>query len=98
MGYRIQYGPVRKIRRSEHRRSGAVALTGLFFLLFLLMVNLFWSEGVQVIRESLLSKDHSMTVSAMEDMSDALVQGESAYEAVRTFLKSILNDGIVHSD
>ena len=97
MGYRIQYGPVRKIRRSEHRRSGTVALTGLF-LLFLLMVNLFWSEGVQVIRESLLPKEHSVTVSAMEDMSDALVQGESAYEAVRTFLKSILNDGIVHSD
>ena len=95
MGYRIQYGPVRKLRRSAYSRSGMVGLTGLFFLVFMIMVNLLWAEGVEVIRESLHIKGVSLTTAA-EEVSDSLKQGENALDIVKTFLNTIQHDQVIH--
>lgn len=87
MGYRIQYGPVRRIRQVEKRRSGVIALTGIFFLVFLIIVNLFWPQGIDVIRESLLSEESSLTVVAMEEISDIFARGDSIFDTVISVFK-----------
>ena len=95
MGYKIQYGPKRKLRRSAYSRSGMVSLTGLYFLVFLIMVNLLWAEGVEVIRESLHIKEVSLTAAA-EKVSDELDRGENAFDIMKTFLNTIQHDQVKH--
>lgn len=90
MGYRIDYGPVKKVRGLEKRTSRLAALTGLFFLLFVITVCCFWPEGVAELRQILLPGDPAVTTSAMEELADSLRTGEEIFDSLRTFCARIL--------
>jgi hypothetical protein len=97
MGYRIDYGPVKKIRSVEKRKSGLAALTGLFFLLFVITVCCLWPEGVAELRQILLPGDAAVTTSAMEELTDSLRAGEKIVDSIRTFCARILEGAALDS-
>lgn len=66
------------------------ALTGIFLLLFLLAVKLFWPEGIEAMRNLILPSDDFLAVSAVEDITSELKQGGSVLEAITELLHSIL--------
>lgn len=92
MGYQIRYDPIRKLRGSEKQRTGPWALAGILFLIFLLMVNLFWAEGAEAIRELLLPGKEVAAVAALEEMSENFRQGTSFSDAVKKFSEAILDN------
>lgn len=97
MGYRIEYQPVRKLRGLQKRRCIRPALTGLFFLLFLLAVNLLWPEGQRILRGLLFSGDYAVTAAAMEDFSQNLETGFSLNEALFIFCRQIMEGQYIGS-
>lgn len=90
MGYRIQYGRTGKLRRVGLRRSGTLALTGLFFLLFLFLTVSFWPEGRSVLQRIVLPGDGAVTVSALETLSAQLRSGDGWGDALVRFCNGIL--------
>lgn len=90
MGYHVEYGNLKKIRGMEKRFSRMPALTALFLLLFCLMVNHFWPEGAAVMRKLVFPGDPAVTVSAFENMTQHLQEGEPLSEALRCFCTSVL--------
>ena len=97
MGYRIDYGPVKRVRGLEKRTSGLAALTGLFFLLFVITVCCFWPEGVAELRQILLPGDPAVTTSAMEELADSLRTGEMIFDSLRAFCARVLEGAAVGS-
>ncbi len=93
MGYRVDYGPVRKIRGMEKRFSRPAALTGLFFFVFLLMTAFLWPEGVQVLRDLVVPGDPAVTAAAVEALTDDLRSGAPAMETIYQFLQRMLEEG-----
>ena len=90
MGYRIDYGPVKKVRGVEKRISRVATLTGLFLLLFMICVCAFWPEGTAVLRDWILPGDPAVTAAAMEELTDSLRTGEELSDSLRTFCIRIL--------
>lgn len=90
MGYRIDYGPVKKMRDVEKRTSRLAALTGVFLLLFVTTVCYCWPEGTAVLRDLLLPGDPAVTAAAMEELSDSLRAGESVFHALSDFCNRVL--------
>lgn len=90
MGYRIDYKPVKKVRDLEKRFSRVPALTAVCLVLFLLLVNLFWQEGMAVIRGILIPGDPAVTVSALEGFALELRMGEELGSAFTTFCRRII--------
>lgn len=90
MGYRITYEPVKKVRMCEKRHSSVAALTGAFFLVFLILVNLLWPAGAETLREVFLPGDEAVTAAALEKFAADLGAGEGFYDAAQTFCLTIL--------
>ena len=90
MGYRIDYGPMKKVRGVEKRTSRLAALTGVFLLLFVITVCCAWPEGTAVLRDWLLPGDPVVTAAAMEELSDSLRTGESVFHALSDFCNRVL--------
>ena len=90
MSYRIDYGPVKKVRGVEKRTSRVAALTGMLLLLFVITVCAFWPEGAAVLRDWILPGDPAVTAAAMEELTDSLRTGEKLSGSLRTFCIRIL--------
>lgn len=90
MGYRIEYEPSYGPRK---RRTPKLAvLTALCMLLFLLLVNTFWIQGKQALRELLLPGDAAVTASALEDLVRDLREGEKLSFALESFCKKVIEE------
>lgn len=90
MGYRIEYEPSYGPRK---RRTPKLAvLTALCMLLFLLLVNTFWIQGKQALRELLLPGDAAVTASALEDLARDLREGEKLSFALESFCKKVIEE------
>ena len=59
MGYRVEYDSVKKVRGVQKRTAGRLAMTGVFFLVFLVLVACFWPEGASILRDALLPGDRA---------------------------------------
>lgn len=90
MGYRVEYGPVKKVRRLEERVSRRSALTGLFLLLFLFSVCAFWPEGRDTLRRLVFPGDPAVTAAAFEEMTEELRSGSGVMDSLRIFCLRIL--------
>ncbi len=93
MGYRIEYQPVPKLRRVKKRRSAALALTGIFFLLFCVLVNLLWARGAEVLGKLFFSGNVAVTVDALEHFVMELGAGEEFPSAFETFCRTVIQHG-----
>lgn len=98
MGYRVEYGPVKKVRGLEKRFSRVSALTALFLLLFFLLAGNFWPRGAEVIRKLVFPGDPAVTASALEVMTDQLREGEELSDALHCFCVRILEGAELDSD
>lgn len=98
MGYRVEYGPVKKVRGLEKRVSRVSALTGLFLLLFLFLTVNFWPKGAETVKNMVLPGDPAVTAAAWEDMTDQLREGEELSDALHYFCVRILEGAELDSD
>ena len=90
MGYRIEYGPVKKVRGMEKRISRKAALTGLCFLLFCILVGVFWPERVETLRNLLIPGDPAVTAAAMEELTAELQAGRDLTDSLMNFCLTVL--------
>lgn len=98
MGYRVDYQPVKKVRGAEKRTSKIPALTALFLVLFLLLVNGFWPRGAEVLKEVLIPGDPAVTVAALEDFATELKAGENLSGAWEAFCRRVIGEAELGSD
>lgn len=89
MGYRIDYKPVNKIRNLPQRHSRQLALTGMFFLLFLVLLARYAPDTVNLLREYLIPGENAVTVAAVEELCHNLGQGENFFSAMEVFCRHI---------
>lgn len=92
MSYRVEYEPVKKVRNVEKRVVRVPALTASCLLLFLLLVNGFWSQGREVLREILLPGDAAVTAAALEEFAQELKMGEPLGDAVEGFCRTVIEE------
>lgn len=90
MGYRVEYESVKKVRGVQKRTTGRLALTGIFFLVFLVLVACFWPEGREILRDALLPGDSAVTAAALEELARQVQQGTDLSQAVVEFCRDIL--------
>lgn len=95
MGYQITYQPIKKLRYLDQQRSCRTALTGLFFLLFLLFTHLFWPDGRELLQSILIPGDAAVTVAAMESFSHDLRTGLSLSECFTGFCRTVLEGAVI---
>ena len=88
---------VKKLRGMEKRRAAKPALTALFFLLFLFLVNSRWPRGKAFLEKLTFSGDRAVTAAALEDLSRDLRQGEDLTDALEAFCKTVMANGQPHS-
>ena len=90
MAYRIDYSThsCRKVDSPGKQRTTAMAAG--FFLLFLLLVNLFWPAGTEIVRQALIPGDPEVTVTAVDNLVSGLKDGQQLSDAVTTFCREII--------
>lgn len=91
MGYRIDYGPVKKVKPNTFRDGFRLTvLTGLFFLFFVLGVQKYWPEGYIALQD-LFSLEHLTSVeTAIGNLMDQLETGSGLKEALVVFCEEIM--------
>lgn len=90
MGYRVDYGPVKKVRGLEKRVSRKSALTALCFLIFCLLVGTLWPEGAEMLRRLVFPGDPAVTAAALEEFTVQLQTGADVKESLQQFCLNIL--------
>ena len=88
MGYRIVYGPEFPARR----RSRLGLWTAVFLLVFVTAVRLTWPVGTEYLRGIL--KPGEQTVQAFARMVEEVENGQGMGEAVTTFCRSVVANGM----
>ena len=90
MGYRIEYGSVRKVRRLEKRVSVRAAVAACCFLFFCLGVFAFWPEGADLLRRLVFPGDPAVTAAALEQLTIELHSGVNLTDSLRQFCIKVL--------
>lgn len=90
MGYRVEYGPVKKVRGLERRVSRVSALIAVCLLLFFLLVGSIWPEGAQTLQRLIFPGDPVVTAAALEDLTENLRSGEALSDCMSAFCIQIL--------
>ena len=98
MGYRVEYQPVKKVRGAEKRTVWVPALTGLFLLLFLLLVNSTWPRGAEVLQGLIFPGDASVTAAALEELTVELRAGEELASAFETFCRTVIENAEIDTN
>lgn len=91
MSYRVEYDS--GIKWEQSRKSGRKNLwvwTGICFAVFVLLVNLFWDAGREVLLQLILPGDARASWNGVLQLSDNLRQGIPLQAAVRDFCYEIL--------
>ena len=91
MGYRIHYQSEKKKDRKLRNHSRLAVLIAVCFLVFLLLVETCWPEGAEVIRTMNVFSEEIIPVSALNDLENGLLQGESLVKAWTAFWRDIVS-------
>lgn len=92
MAYSIGYGPLRHETKKKWTRSRFFVLVVVFFVVFLLSVQLFSQEGADYLRRMILPVEND-TVEAFSAMVEAVEEGTPISEAVTTFCREVIGHG-----
>ena len=91
MTYRIEYGPSLPQRKLSFPLR-LVGLTCLFFVLFLVGVNIFWPEGRETLIQLLLPAGHATHfIKASQGFFNSLTAGQPFYESLTAFCREIIS-------
>ena len=91
MPYRVEYDS--RIKWEQSRKSGGKYLwlwTGICFAGFVLLVNLFWDAGREVLLQLVFPGDAQVTWNGVLQLTENLRQGISLQAAVQEFCNEIL--------
>lgn len=91
MGYRIHYLSEKKKDRKLRNCSRLTVLIAACFLIFLFLVETFWSEGAEVLRTMNVFSKEMIPVSALNDLENGLLQGESLVKSWTAFWREIVS-------
>ena len=92
MAYRIEYDTSVPCRQRCCGKPKVTLLAAGFFLLFLLLVNLFWPAGGDLLREILLPGDPAVTAEAVDSLIENLEDGETVSDSVAAFCREIIDN------
>lgn len=91
MSYRVEYdSKVKWEQCTKPKGSYRVLLTGLFLMLFFLLVNFGWEEGKELLFQLMLPGDAHVTWNGMQQLSENLSSGIPLQFAIREFYNEIL--------
>ena len=93
MSYRIEYQPMKWPGSRERGSLRRAALTGVFFLLYLLLVDAFWPQGRELLRELLIPGDPDVTMEAFGIFAHAIQSGSPFADAAEVFCRTIMGHG-----
>ena len=93
MGYRVDYKPIKKVRNMEKRITNVPVLTGICLLLFFFLVFSCWPQGMEIVQEMMIPGEPEITLAAMEQFTDLLMDGASIGEALEVFCNTIQTGG-----
>ena len=89
MGYKIEYNPVKKVRFFPNRFSRIASLSGLFFLLFLFLTNLLWTEGWIMLQRLFLPDSVCQTAMLLNAFSEDLRSDVSLSDVIQLFVSQV---------
>lgn len=92
MAYSIGYGPQRNERCEKRSRKRFRMLLLVFFLVFLLSVQLFSQEGAEFLRRMILPVGEE-SVEAFSAMIQAVEDGTPIADAVTAFCREVIEHG-----
>lgn len=90
MGYRVEYEPVPRYKRTVKRSSRLGTLTILSFLLFMLLVNGLNLRGKEVLQKLFIPGDAAVTGQAFSSFVEDLQMGDPFSDAAEAFCRTIL--------
>ena len=88
MSYYIEYD--QKISNTQNVGIHFPFLTLCFLVLFVVLVNTFWSDGRMILQRILIPGDPETTLDAVHTFLDALRFGEPLSDAAEAFCREIL--------
>ena len=97
MGYRIEYGSPKRHSDKNVRSGRVIWLTGAFLLIFTCLTMQFWPQGRELLEETLLPGDPTVTKQAFSELTQQLRQGEAVGDAVAAFCREVI-DGAALTD
>ena len=90
MSYRVEYASSGiKRKQIRQRRDRTLLLTGVCFLIFLLIAGGFWPRGAQALRDMLLPGDSAATAAAWAELTQELHAGTPVGSAVENFCREV---------
>ena len=93
VGYRIVYTwDDHKITRVGKQGNRIRIMTACFFLCFLMLAKMIWSEGTAALREHLLPPGNSIAQEAFSRMLTDLREGERVEDAVTGFCRFVIEN------
>lgn len=91
MSYRVQYDSDMKWEAEKKPGMGRrLWLTGLFLILFFVLVFRYWEDGAQVLRQVLLPGDAVTTWNSLNQFTWNLYQGVSLPVAAKEFCQNVM--------
>lgn len=90
MGYRVEYGPVKKVRGLEKRVSRVSSLIAVCLLLFFVLVSSFWPAGREILQKLIFPGDPVVTAAALDDLTENLRSGEDLSDCMAAFCIQVL--------
>lgn len=92
MGYRIEYTDGgEKARSLKEKAPSRWLMTGMFLLVFAILVNCLYPRGKEVLEMIFWPGDKAQTVAALETMTEELGAGKPVGEAIEGFCREILD-------
>ena len=91
MGHRIHYQSENKKDRTLRNYSRLSVLIAACFLVFLLLVEMCWPEGAELIQTKNVFTEEMIPVSALNDLENGLLSGESLVKSWTAFWREIVS-------
>lgn len=90
MGYQVIYDEEKR-QQGRGFRFRLIPLTGIAFLVFLLLVNAYWSKGQEVLRNLLLPEAVNSALTAVTTFAERILSGEALPVAWEAFCYEIVH-------
>ena len=92
MAYKIIYDyDAQKYEVCEKKHSHFYAYCAVVFAVFVMLTCLFWPEGKRELQDLLIPGDNAVTMEALENMKDSLIDGVDLKTAVSGFCREIIH-------
>ena len=89
VAYRVVYGSRHSQEKKARKEKRTGGKAGMFFLLFLLLVRLYWPAGTSVLRQLLLPGASETAFSSLKLLTQELWEGVPVPDAVEAYCRTV---------